>query len=248
MSFEIVYDSVKEFEGIMATLGNFFEEATLHIAEDGITMKAIDPSRVVLVDMKLPDSLFAKYQVNGEETITISLERFLKALRLGRSGDTLLLKREGGHLTVGLLGAEKTYIKLPLIEGEVEGADIPKLDWTAKAIILARTFKRAVKAASLVGDSMFIAITGGTVYFKAAGETSEALVELGLEDEGLLDIEAEKRTESAFGVTYLSDAIKRLGDSDEVTIRLGNDMPALIRYAIRNEGEVKFLIAPRVEE
>lgn len=63
MTFEIVFDSAREFESLIATLEKFFDEAVFQVNMEGIQMRAIDPSRVVLVDLNLPEMLFSKYSV-----------------------------------------------------------------------------------------------------------------------------------------------------------------------------------------
>ena len=83
---------------------------------------------------------------------------------------------------------------------------------------------------------------------KAEGETNEVEIKLTLEDEGLLDLDVEEETRSAYGISYLSDMVKGIGKADEVTIHFGTEMPLQMDYFIRDEGKLTFLLAPRVEE
>jgi len=251
MSFEIIFDSVKEFTDLMATLNNFFDEVQLHIDETGISTRAMDASRVTLVNMKLPDTLFSKYNVSGEVSIALNLEQFLKALKLGRAKDSLLFRyNNDGRLTVGFIGDEKTYIRLPLLEDtNLPETDIPELEWKGKTIILAGAFKRALNAAAFASDAIRITVAPDNVRFRAEGETTSAETILTLEDPSLQDVEApEGPVEGYYGIPFLQDVVKKLGEQDAVIIRVGPDMPILMKHYFRDEGEVKFLIAPRVEE
>ncbi len=133
MTFEIVFDSAREFESLIATLEKFFDEAVFQVNMEGIQMRAMDPSRVVLVDLNLPEMLFSKYSVESEEAIAFDLKRFLKVLKLARSRDTLVLRKGGENfLEVGLLGDENTWFKLPLIDANTPEIEIPSLPWTVK--------------------------------------------------------------------------------------------------------------------
>jgi len=67
MPFEIVFDGAKEFADLIDTASNLIDEAAFKIAEEGISMRAMDPSRVVLLDLNLPASIFSKYDLDGEE-------------------------------------------------------------------------------------------------------------------------------------------------------------------------------------
>nr|3LX2_A Chain A, DNA polymerase sliding clamp 2 [Thermococcus kodakarensis]3LX2_B Chain B, DNA polymerase sliding clamp 2 [Thermococcus kodakarensis]3LX2_C Chain C, DNA polymerase sliding clamp 2 [Thermococcus kodakarensis] len=250
MTFEIVFDSAREFESLIATLEKFFDEAVFQVNMEGIQMRAIDPSRVVLVDLNLPEMLFSKYSVESEEAIAFDLKRFLKVLKLARSRDTLVLRKGGENfLEVGLLGDENTWFKLPLIDANTPEIEIPSLPWTVKAVVLAGALKRAVKAAKLVSDSIYFMATPEKLTFKAEGNDSEVRTVLTMEDPGLLDLEHKMtKAKSAYGVAYLEDILRSLADADEVIIRFGFDIPLLLKYMVRDAGEVSFLIAPRVEE
>jgi len=60
MPFEIVFDGAKEFTSIITEVSNLIDEAAFKITEEGISMRAMDPSRVVLVDLNLPAEIFSK--------------------------------------------------------------------------------------------------------------------------------------------------------------------------------------------
>lgn len=249
MAFEIVLDDVKGFVDTVSILRNFFDVIAFHLTEEGIDLKAIDPSRVVLVNMRLPETIFARYQLDEEATLTVNMEKFYKALKLGKSGDTLILRgKDNQSLIVGFQGNETTFVTLPLLTEEVMGTDIPELEWTAKAVLLAGSLKRALTAAAFASDAVLIKATPDEISFHAKGENEQAETKLTMEDAGLMDLEATDVTQSGFGVAYLQDIVRKLGDDDEVVLRLGPQMPLFLKYSIRDEGEAKFLIAPRVIE
>ena len=122
------------------------------------------------------------------------------------------------------------------------------MPFTAKVVVLGEVLKEAVKDASLVSDSIKFIATEDEFIMKAEGETNEVEIRLTLEDEGLLDLEVEEETRSAYGISYLADMIKGIGKADEVILRFGNEMPLQMEYLIRDEGRLVFLLAPRVEE
>jgi len=149
-------------------------------------------------------------------------------------------------------GIATRKFELPLIEVEEPELDLPDLPFTAKVVILGEVLKEAVKDASLVNDYIndnikFIAKENEFI-IKAGGETQEVEISLTPVEEGLLDIEIQKNTKSAYGVEYLSDIAKEIDRTKEVILRFGNDMPLQIDYPIRDEGKVTFLLAPRVED
>jgi len=67
MPFEIVFDGAKEFTSIITEVSNLIDEAAFQIAEEGISMRAMDPSRVVLIDLDLPRNIFSKYHIEEDK-------------------------------------------------------------------------------------------------------------------------------------------------------------------------------------
>ncbi|MBO8173701.1 MAG: DNA polymerase sliding clamp [Thermococcus sp.] len=249
MPFEIVFDGAKDFATLIATASNLIDEAAFKVTEDGISMRAMDPSRVVLIDLNLPAGIFSKYEVDGEETIGVNMDHFKKILKRGKSKDILVLKKgEENFLEVTLQGTATRTFRLPLIEVEELELELPELPFTAKAVVLGEVLKEAVKDASLVSDSLKFIARENEFIMKAEGETNEVEIKLTLEDEGLLDLEVQEETKSAYGISYLADMVKGIGKADEVIIQFGNDMPLQMDYPVRDEGRLTFLLAPRVEE
>lgn len=249
MSFDILYTPANEITALFKTLSKFFDEIQLEVTPESLDIKGIDPSRVVLTNVHLPENIFDRYVVDGKHVIAINLHDAVRALNLAKSGDSVVFRAEDSHLVLGLLGSEKMYFHLPLLnDTDILDVDVPSLAWTAKAIVLAGGLKRALTAASLAWHSVMLKITDSTLVISSDGEKMKASTIMTLEDEALLDIDATQTAKSYFGITYLMDAIRHLDSNSEVKLKLGNTMPLLIEYRIKEEGYVKFLIAPRVVE
>ncbi|AIF69077.1 DNA polymerase [Palaeococcus pacificus DY20341] len=247
--FEIVFDGAKDFADLIATASNLIDEAAFKVTNEGISMRAMDPSRVVLIDLDLPNTIFSKYDVESTETVGVNIDHFKKILKRAKGKDTLILKKgEENYLEIILQGTATRKFKLPLIDVEELELELPELPFTAKAVILGEVIKEAVKDASLVSDSIKIIAKENELIFKAEGEIQEVETKLTLEDEGLLDLEVEEETKSAYGISYLADMVKGIGKSDEVILRLGTEMPLQMDYPVRDEGRLTFLLAPRVED
>ena len=249
MPFEIVFDGAKEFADLIATASNLIDEAAFKISEDGVFMRAMDPSRVVLIDLSLPSSVFSRFDVEEPETIGVNMDHFKKVLKRGKSKDVLILRKgDENFLEVVFEGTAKRTFKIPLIDVEELELELPELPFTARVVLLGEVLKEAVRDASLVSDAIKFLAKENEFVMKAEGETNEVEIKLTLEDEGLLDLEVEEETSSAYGISYLADMIKGFGKADEVTLRFGNEMPLEMDYFIRDEGKLVFLLAPRVEE
>ena len=249
MPFEIVFDKAKEFAKVITTASNLIDEATFKATKEGILMRALDPSRVVLIDLDLPESVFAKYDVEREETIGINMKHFKKILKRGKDNDTLILRKDkNAFLEIIFQGSATRKFKLPLIEVDELELDIPELPFTVKAVLLSDTLKEAIKDAMLISDCLFFVAKEDEFIMRAEGETTELKITFTIEEEGLLDIDVKEESKSAYGIGYLNDMVKEIDRTKEVTLWFGNKTPLQLSYPIRDEGKLTFLLAPRVEE
>lgn len=251
MSFEVVLDGTREFVNLMKLVDTFVESAALNFDVDGLTLRAMDSSRVLLVNIDLPSEVFSKYDVDEPELIGIEMERFAKILKLlAKPKDTLILRKgESNHLELILRGEETLRFKIPLLSYvEEEDLRLPKLPHKVKAVILAKGLKKAVKAASLVSDALIFVGTPDALKLIAKGETTEFEATMALEDEVMLDLTVKESAKSAYGISYLIDLVKAFDQGDEVILKFAKDIPLEIEYWVRDIGKATFLLAPRVEE
>ena len=65
-------DSLKEFIG---TVGSLVDEAKLNVNEDGIQIKAVDPSHVAMIETNLVKSAFDSYEAKEME-MGLDIDKF----------------------------------------------------------------------------------------------------------------------------------------------------------------------------
>ena len=64
MPFEVVFDGAKDFASLIDTASNLIDEAAFKVTEEGISMRAMDPSRVVLIDLNLPAGILSLIHIS----------------------------------------------------------------------------------------------------------------------------------------------------------------------------------------
>jgi len=101
----------------IVAISKIIEEASFKINEEGLRLKAMDPSGVALVDFFIPASAFYEFEVPREVTLGVNMEDLAKVLRRAKKGDELVLEfQQAGRIGVYLEGKGSRRFILPSIE------------------------------------------------------------------------------------------------------------------------------------
>jgi len=229
---------------------NLVEEAAFRFSEQGLKTRAMDPSRVALVDLEIGADAFSEYQVKDAIVLGVNLLEMNKVLSRGKSDDeiTIELDKDGGRLNIVFRGASTRKLSLPLIDISESELPEPKIPFTAVVEILAGVLQDGLKDAELVGETVRFEARGEE--FSMSAESDRGKTELRLEkgDQGLVKISANQPTRATYGIGYLSNMLKSAESSKTVTMSFGNDLPTQIDYPVADgKGRLRFLLAPRIE-
>ena len=223
------------------------DECKIHLEEDGLEVRAVDPANVGMVDLTLSASAFESYETDGG-VIGVNLSR-LEDIAGMADADQLVhleLDEETRKLHIAIDGLEYT---LALIDPDSirQEPDLPDLDLAAEIVIEGRNIDRAVTAADMVSDHIALGVDEGEEYFyvDAEGDTDDVHLELTRED--LIDLTA-GTAHSLFSLDYLKDMNKAIPKDAEVRMELGEEFPVKMHFDIaEGEGQVTFMLAPRIQ-
>ena len=223
------------------------DECKIHLEEDGLEVRAVDPANVGMVDLTLSASAFESYETDGG-VIGVNLSR-LEDIAGMADADQLVhleLDEETRKLHIAIDGLEYT---LALIDPDSirQEPDLPDLDLAAEIVIEGRNIDRAVTAADMVSDHIALGVdeAGEFFYVDAEGDTDDVHFELDRED--LIDLTAGD-AHSLFSLDYLKDMNKAIPKAAEVTIDLGEEFPVKLHFDIaEGDGSVTFMLAPRIQ-
>jgi proliferating cell nuclear antigen len=223
------------------------DECKIHLNEDGLAIRAVDPANVGMVDLSLSADAFESYEADGGR-IGVNLSRLEDIVGMADAGQLvqLDLDEETRKLHIQLDGLEYT---LALIDPDSirQEPDIPDLDLPARIVVEGRDINRAVKAADMVSDHIALGVDEEEelFYVDAEGDTDDVHLELDRED--LIDL-TPGSARSLFSLDYLKDMNKAMPTDGEVTIELGEEFPVKFHFEIaEGNGDVTFMLAPRIQ-
>ena len=223
------------------------DECKIHLDEDGLSVRAVDPANVGMVDLALSAEAFESYEADGG-LIGVNLSRLEDIVGMAGSGQlvNLELDEETRKLHIHIDGLEYT---LALIDPDSirQEPDIPDLDLPAEIVVEGRDIDRAVTAADMVSDHIALGVDeeANHFYVDAEGDTDD--VNLELDEEDLLALQAGD-ARSLFSLDYLKDMDKAIPKDGEVTIEIGEEFPVRMHFEIaEGMGQATYMLAPRIQ-
>ena len=235
-------DHPKLFAEIIGIISEMVLEVRIKINQEGMSIVAVDPANVAMINFKLPATAFSQLEVDNEEVLGISLDSLKAVLRRCSASSNLIITREESSLKLEIIDKIKREFNLALIEIEGEEKEIPSLTFTAKVEMNSADFVAAIEDCAVVADSCAFLTEPDKFIIKAKGSLNSFKSEFSSEE---LDIQAEEAT-SKYSLEYLQKMMKATKLVDKVMINFSNDYPLRLDFNTPFI-ELGFVLAPRVE-
>ena len=247
---EAKFDDAKTWQSLISAISALVDEANFEISPKGMTLRAMDPSRIAMVDFELPKSAFSAYECDEEGHIGINLDEMDKIVKRAGAGNSLelALDRDQNQLRITLQGRTKRSFKISLID---LGADRPptlNVDFGINIKITADTLKEIIQDATIISDFIAIDAKPDKVTISARGDTGNLEVTIGKSEEALLEYTVKEAAKSLYALEYLNDMMKAVAASDTVQIEFGKGTPIKLVFAVSSGGHITYFLAPRVED
>ena len=240
----------KQLKDMITAISTLIDEATFDINPDGIKLRAMDPSRVAMVDFEWPKTVFDEYTCSEPMKMCINISEMLKLLRRTGKDETveLSLDEKTGRLQMTIRGRYMRSFNMPTLEAVEEEVPTPKVAFNVRAKTTTDGLSQAIEDANLVSDHVRIEIDKEKMVMRATGDLMGATIEMKKGSDALLDLEAKEPSKATFSLSYLSEIVKAsAATSDIATIEFSTDMPIRLDFQQPKEGKLTFYLAPRIE-
>jgi proliferating cell nuclear antigen len=248
--FKLKVSEAKLLRDMTNAISTLVDEATFKIEPEGLKLRAMDPSRVAMIDFEWPKTIFEEYECVKPSKICVNISELLKLLR--RAGKTenveLSLDEKTGHLHIIVTGKYNRSFTMPTLDAIEDEVPTPKIDFNIKAKTTTQGLSQAIEDAQLVSDHVRIEADTEKLMLVASGDLMGANITLQKGSEMLLDLEAKESSKATFSLSYLSEIIKAASaTSDIATLEFSTDMPIRIDFQQTKDGKLIFFLAPRIE-
>jgi len=108
----------KVLKDMMGAISILVDEATFDLTPEGIKLRAMDPSRVAMVDFEWPKTVFDEYACGETMKMCINISEMLKLLRRTGKDESveLSLDEKTGKLKIAIRGNYSRTFSMPTLE------------------------------------------------------------------------------------------------------------------------------------
>lgn len=250
MELELSKGSFPVFRDWIDMVKTVNEELTLHVDEEGIQTRGMDPGHVAMIEASIKAELFDKFEKpEGKHLITLSLSEFSKFLDRVDKDESAKISYQEDKAKVIIhtrKGGRRRRFTVPVLEPLEDEIPKPKIFFKAEGRILTQSVVTAIKDASLVSEHMRILFTKDMLKFDATGDMGSASNEFDKDGDELLELKAEEDASATFTLHYLADMFGQLKSlADVVTLSSSTDMPIKIEAEANNPNlEITLYLAP----
>ncbi|HLE53710.1 MAG TPA: proliferating cell nuclear antigen (pcna) [Thermoplasmata archaeon] len=233
---------LKEVVDVVSTL---VDEAKFNVGKDSVTIKAVDPAHVAMVDLSLDRGAFESFKADETE-LGIDMDKMKEILRLAKSGEVISINHDEDKNRL-IVAVGNTTRRMSLVDtAGMSDPKVPSLNLPAKLIVRTDELRQAIRASESVSDH--IALKASPEGFEIVSEGDTDTVSHMVPKDMLEELQAKEAVRSLFPLDYFSNMVKAISSAPTVALYLGTDYPVKMEFKIAaGKGEVKYLLAPRIE-
>ncbi|KAJ8400113.1 hypothetical protein AAFF_G00401520 [Aldrovandia affinis] len=243
---------------VLDALKELIAEACWDVSSSGISLQSMDSSHVSLVQLTLRSDGFDSYRCDRNLAMGINLGSMSKILKCAGNDDVITLRAEDNADTLALIfetpNQEKVSdYEMKLMDLDVEQLGIPDQEYSCVVKMPSGEFARICRDLSQIGDAVMISCAKDGVKFSVSGELGTGNVKLSQtgnvdKEEEAVTIEMNEAVHLTFALNYLNFFTKATPLSKTVTLSMSADIPLVVEYKIADMGNVKYYLAPKLED
>jgi proliferating cell nuclear antigen len=229
---------------VVEVVSTLVSEVKLAVSKDGLEAKAVDPSHVAMLVLKLQKGVFEEF--TGEPTeIGVDVEKLKEVLRLSKPGDVIDLQFDGKNRLIANVGRLSRQMAIVDPAG-ITDPKVPNVSPPASVTVKTEEVRQGIRGSESFTDHVTLTLEPDAFTMHSEGDTDR--LDLRLPKEALPRLEVKEKVKSMYPLDFFSAMVKSIG-AEEATLHVGNEYPLKIDFAMgTGRGEGRYLLAPRVEE
>lgn len=238
---------------LFEVLKEIVHDVSLQFDASGVRLLTMDGARCACINMKLRAESFEEYRCDGKYTVGVNVASMFKLVRITGSHDTVTLYMVptcSNELGITIENSDKnsmTDFRLKLLDVDSEEITIPDVEFDSVITMPSAYFQRLCRDALNIADHMVIKSHGSTLTLCCSGDFARQETVIGQANAGMA-ISSNGPVEGKFSLKYLSLFCKASSLCNTLELFLKESFPLILKYNVASLGELKFVLAPTVDE
>lgn len=258
--FKITYTEASLMKNIVDSFKKLYDNFCVRVTKEFVELKAIDASRISILDGTLDKKHFEEYMCEGEVVFMVRLESFHKILNLAKMNDRLILEgqKEMDKMIVSFESKNDSrngrFILNLKDDSQIINTPLTEFNFTHNFDFPAKRIQKIVNDFEILCEDIRLEINNKKVIWQIGSfgeEIKDAKTEL-LEDNSK-DPFVKATIESSnspltmlFSSTYLKAICQPSTHFNRLKFSLGNNCPLLVEYDIIDAGLIKIYVSPKI--
>ena len=232
-------------KSVIYIVSTIVDEAKMSITPEQVSIKAIDPAHVAMLDVSVKAEAFNTYEADEGE-IGLDLEKVKAVLKLADGNDDIFLEHDPEQCRLTMRIGNITR-RMSLVDtSNMSDPKVPSIELVNHVKLTADILKRGIRASESISDYILITVDPEGFDISCRGDTDFASLRVGTAD--VSEIQASSSIKSMYPLGYFANIVKVIPDKTEVAVCLDNDFPVKLLFNLA-EGNINvvYFLAPRIE-
>lgn len=225
------------FKKSLETIVPLIQETNVRFKEEGVFIKAIDKTQIILVDFFMKKKAFDSYNVEPN-LIGLNILELKQMISRSFEKDQLILDLKPLHLDIILKGNIERNFNIPYIDLSEQEINTPSITYDVSLKINAGLLKEIIKDVDLVATTATFKIEEGCFIIEAVGDKGKIKTKV-----QTIKQKTKKNLAAKYSLSFLKNITKAIENDVVLELKFSEDSPLYIEYAIDENVNVKFYLS-----
>lgn len=243
-----LYDA-KRWREIMNVISTLLEEAEFKASPEGLKLRAMNDSKVAMIDLELPASFFDGYECDMVSHLRIKVKSMQDILEGAGAKETIEFSylKEQAKLIVYLHNEYERVFSLTTLPIEKEFEMEPVTAFTIKAQVSTTNLKKVISESEKMGDEVTIEAKADRIEFKTIGLLGNVVSTFKRGSSSLAQLSIEKESCATYNLDLLKAIVREASSiSDTVNMEYSTDHVLRLDFVL-SQGKLHLYLSPSLE-
>ncbi len=221
----------------LESISSLIQETNVRFKQDGIYIKAVDKTQILLLDFYFPKTSFDSYLVDPS-LVGINLHELYNIISRSFDSDKLKLDLKENSLEINLLGQIDRKFNVSYLDISENDISIPEIKFDSEIIITAFLLKEILKDISLIGTTVTFKVKDSKFIIECEGDKGKIETTL-----PKVKLKSKKNVIVKFSLSYLKNITKSIDNDTDILLKLSDDSPLYLEYDIDSKVKIKFYLS-----
>lgn len=236
-------------KSVFEVLKDIINDVNVYFTDKGVHVLTLDTARVTLVHMILGAENFEEYDCPVSIIAGLNMGNVYKLLKSITSQDTLTISITGrDYMDMAIENTVKksfTNFKLKLLDINEDILDIPDIEMNLVTTLPSIDFQRYTRDMGNLSNEIGIYRQGNNLELSCLGDFANQKTDIECPENA-----PNTRIGGTFSLKYINLFTKATNMCSSIQIMqdsTNDNMPIVFRYTIANLGDLKFYLAPKID-